>query len=126
MTCTRSPRRSRRTCMATPEPPRSGPHLLHDVGRPVVEAWHDAIGVRLHPYARVPDDLKRSARVKTRHARPEIGVVVVRIDAHTPLWRVELGLVQFRKQPLRIIGAGALERARGDMNLKIGGFGSRG
>ncbi len=60
------------------------------------------------------------------HARPKVSVIVAGVDANAPLWRIEFGIAQRRQQPFGIVGAGASERAGGEMHLKIGCFGAGG
>src|SRR4029077_11151631 len=60
------------------------------VDRPVVEALNDTVRIRLHPYAGIPDRLKATITIKACNSRPEISMIVFRIDPDTPLRRVEL------------------------------------
>src|SRR3984893_6309074 len=124
-TWTRRPRRSRRIWIATTPAPAfrtSVADCLKIVHRPVVQALHDTVGVRLDPNTRIPDRLESTKLVQTRDPRPEIGVIVFRVDPDASLRRVELGIAHSSQHSLRIVGAASRERAHCQMQLKIGSF----
>src|SRR5713101_5511992 len=77
--------------------PRSEPSVadcLKVVNRPVVKALYDTVGVRLDPNSRIPDRLESTEFVQPRDPRPEVSVIVFRIDPDAPLWRIEFRIAQ--------------------------------
>src|ERR1700724_1201467 len=124
-TWTRRPRRSRRIWIATTPAPAfrtSVADCLKIVHRPVVQALHDTVGVRLDPNARIPDRLESTELVQPRDPRPEIGVIVFRIDPDPSLRRIELGIAQLLQDPLRIVRAAPRQCPHREMQLEISGF----
>jgi hypothetical protein len=62
---------------------------LKVVSRPVVKALYDTVGVGLDPNTRIPDRLEPTEFVQSRDPRPEVCVIVFRIDPDSSLWRVK-------------------------------------
>ena len=92
------------------------------VGGPGRRSVRDHIGIGLHAFRRPADDVEAAARVDATNQRMQIGVVVVLVDTHAPLWRVEFESRQHALQQGGIVGTDATDRVRKEMHLEPGGF----
>jgi hypothetical protein len=82
----------------------------------------DDVRIGLYALRRAADDVEPPFGIHPPDQWMQVRVIVVLVDAHAPLRRVELQSGQHAKEQRGVVGGHAAHRVREQMHLEVGGF----